>query len=433
MSEIKKKVKVGYVGTGRRGKFMLKNMVAKMEDVEIVIVCDKNPAHLENGKKALEEMNYPTTPIYTTDYDEVVNNPDIDAILLMNGWVDRIGMAIKSMRAGKYTALEVGCAYTMDEVYALLQAYEETKVPVMMLENCCYGRSEMMALNVAKKGLFGELVHCDGAYKHYLTDAELFLDADQENGTVDHYRLAEYEKRNCHQYPTHEMGPICKVLGINRGNRLLTLCSFGSKAIGLKEFATRNFGEDSPFAKRNYCQADVMTTVFTTEQGQTITICLDTTIPRAYYSRDFTVRGTRGMYTEHKKCLYFDDMKEGKVNYDNEESMYEKYDHPLHAEMAAIGKEVGGHPGGMDWLVVRAFIEAVKNGTNTPIDVYDTALLLAIAPLSEMSIAKGNVPVEFPDFTNGKYKDREPVVQSKYCLDAIIEDKDTPIFPEKEA
>ncbi len=100
--------------------------------------------------------------------------------------------------------------------------------------------------------------------------------------------------------------------------------------------------------------------------------------------------------------------------------------------MAASGIEVGGHPGGMDWLIGRAFIKTVKNGTQTPIDIYDTALLLAIAPLSEMSIAKGGAPVEIPDFTNGKYKDREPVVNSKYCLDKVIIDKETKIFPGKD-
>ncbi len=431
MARKKRKVKLALVGCGKRGSYMLTYVFSRMSDLEITILCDTNPENLKNTAEMLKEEGHPV-PSMTADYQEVLNHPEIEGVIFMSAWKGRVQMAIDAMKAGKYAGIDVGCAYTLEECWDLVDTYEKTKVPVMMLENCCYGRAEMMTYNVAEQGLFGEIVHCDGAYRHFLTIGELLGKFNPETGENTHYRLQEYETRNCHQYPTHEMGPICKVLGINRGNRLLTLSSFGSKCIGLKEFATRNFGEDSPFAKRDYCQADVMTTVFTTEQGQTITICLDTTIPRAYYSRDFTVRGTRGMYTEHRKCLYFDDMKEGRVNYDNEESMYEKHDHPLHAEMAEIGREVGGHPGSMDWLVVRAFIEAVKNGTNTPIDVYDTALLLAIAPLSEMSIAKGGAPVEIPDFTNGKYKDREPVVHSKYCLDAVIEDKDTPIFPEKE-
>jgi hypothetical protein len=54
--------------------------------------------------------------------------------------------------------------------------------------------------------------------------------------------------------------------------------------------------------------------------------------------------------------------------------------------------------------VIRAFIEAIKNKTAPPIDVYDAAVWSAISPLSELSIARGSSPVEIPDFTRGKWK-----------------------------
>ena len=82
----------------------------------------------------------------------------------------------------------------------------------------------------------------------------------------------------------------------------------------------------------------------------------------------------------------------------------------------------------MDWLVCRAFVEAVKNGTNTPIDAYDTVTWLAVGALSEKSINGGGIPVEFPDFTNGKWKDREPVTKGKYCLDDVCEDRSVKII-----
>ena len=106
---------------------------------------------------------------------------------------------------------------------------------------------------------------------------------------------------------------------------------------------------------------------------------------------------------------------------DNEEEMFKKYDHPLHAEYVAKGVKEGH--GGMDWLVCRAFIESVKAGTNTPIDVYDAAAWLAIGPLSEKSLQNGSAVVEFPDFTNGKWECREPVTKCKYCLDEIVVDE----------
>ncbi len=130
------------------------------------------------------------------------------------------------------------------------------------------------------------------------------------------------------------------------------------------------------------------------------------------------------MCTEERRVVFFEGMREPVEN--NEEEMYEKYDHPLHREYHELGAR-GGHDG-MDWLVCRAFVESVKAGTNTPIDAYDSVTWLAVAALSEMSIQKGGMPVNFPDFTKGKWIKREAPVKSKYSLDEIIVDNETPIF-----
>lgn len=417
---MKEKIKIGYIGLGRRGTWVLEKCVSDMKDVEITAICDEYVPHMENANEIITKKGLPS-PIMTTDYHDILNNPDIDAVFIMTCWEGRSALAVESMKAGKYTAIEVGCAFDLGECYELVDTYEKTGVPLMMLENCCYGRREMMALNVVRQGLFGDVVHCAGGYHHNLPECELFKDIDDE---YKHYRLDSYIKRNCEQYPTHELGPIAKVLNINRGNKMLTLSSFASRGGGLKQAAKTILGENSPYANMDYKQGDIITTVITCAGGETIHLCLDTTAPRPYYSRNFTVRGTKGMYTEERKVMYFEGMEEEIEN--NEEEMYEKYDHPLHKEYVSLG-EKEGH-GGMDWLVCRAFVEAVKNGTNTPIDAYDTASWMAIAPLSEASIAKGGAPVEVPDFTRGKWLNRESVVKCKYCLDEICVDENTPIY-----
>ena len=53
-------------------------------------------------------------------------------------------------------------------------------------------------------------------------------------------------------------------------------------------------------------------------------------------------------------------------------------------------------------------MQAVKNRTQTPLDVYDSVLMCVHGPLSEISIAKGSVPVKVPDFTRGRWKTRKP-------------------------
>ena len=427
---MKEKIKIAYVGLGRRGRIMLEWCFAQMGDVEIPVICDVSEEMLERGKKILAEKGK-GEPLCFTDYDEMLKNcDDVDAVVIMTGWDSRPQMAKKSMLAGKYTAIEVGCSETLEECFELIDIYEKTGTPLMMLENCCYGRREMMVLNMVKQGLFGEIVHCTGAYAHYLNECELFVEMlkDETKEDIAHYRLKHYIEGNRENYPTHELGPISKVLNINRGNRFVRLSSFASKSAGLKAFAKEHFGEDSKYAQIDYKQGDIVNTIITCAGGETVSINLDTTLPRAYYSRNFSVRGTKGMSTEEHGAIFLEGMKEGIGN--NEGEMGKTYDHPLHAEYEFVGTR-GGH-GGMDWLVCRAFVEAVKNGTNTPIDAYDSVTWMAIGALSEKSIAGGGIPVEFPDFTRGKWENREPVVKGKYCLDEICEDKSVKIFDDIE-
>lgn len=417
---MKEKIKIGYVGLGRRGSSILRDCFAQMKDVEITMICDKYEPALKSMLDQLEENGY-KKPIATTNYDDIIACDEIDAVILMTGWQGRAELASKAMLAGKYTAIEVGGAFDISECYKLIDAYEKSGSPLMMLENCCYGRNEMMTLNLAEKGLLGEIVHCAGGYQHYLPDCELLIGLDGDNP---HYRITSYIHRNCEQYPTHELGPISKILKLNRGNRMLTLSSFSSKAVGLKDRAKTFLGEDSPYANIDYKQGDIITTVITCSNGETIHLCLDTTLPRGYYSRNYTVRGSKGMYAEESHTLFLEGMKEPVQN--NEADMYEAYDHPLYKEYSVVG-ERGGHDG-MDWLVCRAFVESVKNGVNTPIDAYDTVLWMAVTPLSEMSISTGGAPIPVPDFTAGKWAEREAVVEGKYCLDKVCEDKQTPII-----
>lgn len=418
--EKKSKIRVGYVGCGARGQGVLKECLAQMRDVEIPVICDLSRDRMDAANAILASFDRPAAAM-TEDWRTVIADPTLDAVFFMNGWENRAAMAAAAMRAGKYAAIEVGCAYDLEECWALVRAYEETGVPLMMLENCCYGRREMMALNLVKKGLFGEVIHCDGGYMH---NCRFVFTPDDIDPIAPNFRLESMERRNFHFYPTHDFGPISKVLQINRGNRMLTLSSFASKARGLKTYIDEKFDADSPYAGKEIKCGDIIDTIITCANGETVHLRLDTTLPRPYYSRGFTVRGTKGMCTEDRRIVYFDGMAETMT--ENEPEFFEQYDHPLHREYVALG-ERGSH-GGMDWLVCRAFVEAVKRGENTPIDAYDTAAWMAIGVLSEQSIARSGAPVDVPDFTCGKWLHREPVTFGKYCLDEICEDPDTRIF-----
>ncbi len=393
-----RQVNIGVIGLGARGLGLLKVLFGLMQEkgiVKVTAVCDYYSDRAEAGAAFIEEK-FGYRPLCTTDWHEVINCDDVEAVMVLTAWESHVDICTAAMYAGKKVGVEVGGAYSIEDCYRLVRAYEETGIHCMMLENCCYGRRELMALNMARLGVFGTVVHCEGGYLHDLREEIV-------NGDINrHYRQRNYMNRNCENYPTHELGPIMQVLDINRGNRFVSLCSVASCSKGLAEYAAEHRGADHELAKFNYAQGDVVTTIIKCAHGQTVVIKLDTTLPRIY-SRGFTVRGTKGMYAEDGDYVHLDGESEFsplKDKIGNAESYAEKYEHPLWKEYR--NNPIGGHDG-IDWLVYNAFIESVRDNTVPPIDTYDTAVLMAISPLSEQSVAMGGAPVAIPDFTCGRW------------------------------
>ncbi len=409
---MKEKVRVGVVGLGQRGFFDpgktypgLIHFLANMEDVEVVAVCDEYEDRVDEVISYMKE--HKDLDLWgTTDYRELVTSSDIDAVVIACSWEMHVPISVAAMRAGKAVALEVGGAYSLDDCWRLVRCQEETNAKFMFLENCCYGRDELMVLNMVRQGKFGNVVHCSGGYQHDLRGEISFGEEHR------HYRLRNYLARNCDNYPTHEVGPISKVLNINRGNRMVSLVAMSSKAEGLNEYNKIRRGEDHNLANADFKQGDIVTTIIKCAGGETIVHTLDTTLPRGYYSRGFTVRGTKGMYTEETGTLVMEpDVVKEKNNVDK---FRKEYDSPIWEEYDESGIEAGH--GGMDWHILRAFIECVKDDHEVPIDVYDAATWMSICVLSEASIAHGGAPMEIPDFTSGGWLIEKKKEEWKYSL-----------------
>ena len=398
-----KTIKIAFIGLGKRGYSLLKSVLlplAATEPLEIAAVCDVYADRNEKAAELIASAGYPR-PLLYTDYRDAINCGDIGAVVIATAWESHMEIATYAMRAGIAVAMEVGGAYTVDQCFDLVKTYEETKTPFMFLENCCFGRREMMVLNMVEKGVLGEIVHCSGGYCHDLRD-EIATGIESR-----HYRLRNYLTRNAENYPTHELGPIAKVLKINHGNRMLTLTSTASKAAGMHDYIERNHADNAFLMNAKFAQGDIVTTAIKCAGGETIVLTLDTTLPR-YYSRGFTVRGTRGMYEEATDSIFIDTPENRKKDFTwrrdcvgNAAEFTEEYDHPVWKDYLASG--VQGTHDGMDYLEFKIFIDCLKHGTPMPVDVYDAALWMVITPLSEHSIACGGKPVDIPDFTNGKW------------------------------
>lgn len=407
-------VRVAVAGCGCRGAAMLP-LLLEMEDVRVTAVCDPYLDKAEACAAMVEKAYGEPCAVYT-DYREMIEKDDADGVMVSTSWQAHCAVAIAAMRAGKYAAIECGGGCSMDELWDLVRTSEQTGMPCMALENCCYDRNEMAILNMIKQGIFGEIVHVQGGYGHDLRDE---ISYGRENR---HYRFANYKVRNGELYPGHAIGPMAKYLNVNRGNRMVSLVSMSSKARGLNDFLKREKGDDYDMTGYPWAEGDIVTTMIRCANGETMLLTHDTTLPR-YYSRFGSVRGTRGMWMEDGGRIFLDGEGVGDSWAHAPKDFapyYEKYKHPLWKYFEQEGVK-GGH-GGMDWLVLRAWVESMVAGTECPTDVYDAAAWMAVTVLSEQSIAQGSAPVDFPDFTSGKWIDRGPWLRTRYCLDEVCSD-----------
>ncbi len=421
MNEGTRPVRIGIIGLGPRGETLLASMLEMTGEVDVVAVCDLTDSRIDKILGILERAQRPRPKTFQ-NYREMLALPELEGVLIPTSWNSHLQIAEEAMRMGKYAGIEVGGASSLDELWQLVHAAESTGVSCMMLENCCYGHNELLALNLARKGLFGELVHCSCGYEHDLSE----MACDVERGFE---RALHNLHRNCELYPTHGLGPIAKILRINRGNRFLSLTSTASKARGFAAAAEKENWQGSG-GHRVFNMGDVVTTVIRCAHGETITMTHCVSLPRPY-SRSCRVQGTKGLWLEDAGGIYIEGISPTLQEIDvagnpytvhkwnKVEEFYDEYDHPIWQEFRK--NPVGGH-GGMDTLTMRAFFNAIRHQAETPIDVYDCAAWMSITCLSEQSIAMGGIPVPCPDFTNGKWINRPPARRNIWCLDEVCED-----------
>lgn len=395
-------IKAGIIGVGGRGYGLIPSILHS-PDVRLVAVCDKYPDRVDKAIERIKEISGNTAKPYS-DYNELINDPEVEAIIISASWDAHVDIALASLESGKYTAVEVGGAYDIEDCWELVRTYERTKTPIMLLENCCYGKFELTATALARAGKLGRIVYCHGAYAHDLCDEILGGDLDR------HYRLKNYTLRNCENYPTHELGPIAKVLDITRGNKILTISSVSTKpGIGLSSFANSDACRDANQRGKEFNQGDIIFTTLTCSNGEVITLKLDTTLPR-YYSREFTLRGTLGMTNQDIESIFLanehdlEGFHSEEILKDNYQNIDNYKDYMVDEWKNITPEELEMGHGGMDVITFDEFFKVVRSGSKeTPIDVYDMATWMAVTPLSEQSIALGGTPLPFPDFTRGKW------------------------------
>ncbi len=404
-------VRVGIIGLGDRGGEAVKRLT-NIEGVEIKALCDKREVAVKESQKYLLSIGHPDALEFFGGEDEwkkLIELPDLDLIYTCTPWILHTPICVYAMDHGKHAASEVPIARTIDEAWQLVETSERTKKHCMMLENCCYDFFELLTLNMARQGMFGDIIHGEGAYIHNLLGMNFKkpIDNIQVDGAyTDMWRLKENATRNGNLYPTHGLGPVCQALNINRGDRMEYLSSVSTKdfTMAVKE---KELDASDPFYdlwKNSGFRGNFNTTIIRSALGKSIMIQHDVSSSHPY-SRIHLVKGTRGMAVKYPKQLIA--LGEVWLKEEDMANLWSEHTPEIVKRVGEMAKKVGGH-GGMDFIMDWRLIDCLRNGLPLDQDVYDGAAWSSVAPLSEWSVANNSQSIEVPDFTGGSWKINKP-------------------------
>lgn len=404
-------VRVGFIGLGMRGPGAVRRFT-HIPGTEIVALCDLYEDRVEKTQAILEAAGRPRATGYSGSeeaWKELVERDDIDLVYIVTDWKRHADMMIYAMEQGKHVTCEVPAAMTMDEIWDIVNTAERTRKHAMMLENCVYDFFELTTLNMVQQGLFGEVLHTEGAYIHDLSEYWGSYEGD--------WRLQYNKEFRGDVYATHGMGPAAQALDIHRGDKMNTLVAMDTKPVSIPEYLIEHRGMDRDSAY-DFANGQHTMTMIRTEKGKTIHIQHDVASPRPY-TRMYQVSGTKGFANKYPNQGYAfqGEMLEGDIapdienldahNYVSPEirsALMERYKHPIHQELEEKAKEVGGH-GGMDFIMDYRLVYCLQNGLPLDMDVYDLAEWCSLAELSRISIENNSAPVAVPDFTRGHWND----------------------------
>jgi hypothetical protein len=394
-------VRIGYVGIGGQGSSHVNNLL-KIPGCRITAVCDIRPERTDWAAKAITSAGHPAPTAYARgprDFERLCETEDLDLVYTATPWEWHVPIMLAAMKSGKHAATEVPAAMTLDDCWALVEGAEKYQKHCVMMENCNYDRMEMMAYNMVRQGVFGEILHAEGGYLHDLREIKF---ADRGEGL---WRRAWASKLDANLYPTHGLGPVANCLDINRGDRFDYLVSMSGPSRGLQDWAAEHVPAASPKRNERYVLGDVNLSLIKTANGRTIVVQHCTNLPRPY-SRIHIVQGTKGLMQGYPNRVYIEGR--GKEDqWQTAEDLLGEFEHPLWKEIAE--RAAGAGHGGMDYIEDYRLIKCLREGLPTDMNVYDAAGLSAVVELTARSNRKRSAPVDFPDFTKGRWKTTPPL------------------------
>ena len=396
-------VRVGHIGLGGRGPAHVENM-KRLEGVEIKALCDLRPDKAEAAKKILAGTDH-NPDLYgggKNEWKKLCQRNDIDLVYITTPWYMHTEMAVYAMEHGKHVATEVPAAGTLEECWQIVEASEHTRKHCFMLANMAYPLFQMVTLNMARQGFFGDIVHGDCAY----IDSKMNNNFNK-NLYWDMWWLKVYANQKGNFYPIHGIGPVCQIMNINRGDKLDYLVSVESNDFMMAKKAKELAATDDFFKTyvgKDY-RGNMNTSTIRTTGGKTIMLQHDGTSPRKH-TYIHGIYGTEGAALMDPEPPRLSKGLSGWLLQKEYDALIDQYTPNIYKRVGEITKN-SGHGGGdliEDWHL----IDCLRNGLPLDIDVYDAATWSCIIPLSAWSVFNRSNSIDVPDFTAGAWKTNKP-------------------------
>jgi predicted dehydrogenase len=144
-----KKIKLAIVGLGFGAEFI--PIYQLHPDAEMYAICQRNREKLDQiGDHFGVAKRY-------TDYDEMLQDPEIDAVHINTPIPDHAIQSIKALKAGKHVACTVPMATSVEECRQIVELTEQTGLTYMMMETVVYAREFLFMKELYEKGELGKI------------------------------------------------------------------------------------------------------------------------------------------------------------------------------------------------------------------------------------------------------------------------------------
>lgn len=374
-----KKIKTVFIGVGYRGRQLLQILQA-LPVFEVVAVADP----------AIEAANVSGIVCYNSGEDDYLNMLDCykpELVFVTSPWQLHVPHAMQCVARGCHVALEIKGGLFLGEYQPLMELAEQKRCSVYPLENTLFRRDVLAMCNMVNVGVFGEIIHMRGGYRHDLRS--LLLDDAGNIGRRDKtesvWRSKFYQCENGDLYPTHGLASLCMIAGINRTDCFKSLVSFASKSAGLLQRIKDLRGDTNV----KITMGDIVSTQIKTEKGILISLVHDTTLPRPR-SLDFEIQGTKAIWQGNDSRIYVENVSPDET-WEPALSYIESYESLYWQKWGKDALLYDAHHQGMDYIMLKVLEADLLNKTIFPATLADLACWTSVSSWSKKSIAENRI------------------------------------------